>query len=496
MAAHSSFVRWGWIVVAGIWAILLTIHLPTSPIAWFDEGLNTATAATLARTGLYALPDSAGARVFDPAIQTGPPVLFPLAGVFWLFGTGMLQARLLMVLFAIGTLLVYRAVAMRLVGQWGALVALFILLCGTGNEYTSFLPLARQVLGEVAALGLLMWGHLRWADALEQHVPRRKLLAVGLAFGLAMLIKSQVLVVLPVAWAALLVADRVYYRRAGWLAFIVPGLVFVGYVGVWQAAQRLLIDPELAARNSAVLAQGIRIHILTFRLENMQNALAGLWQSGFALWGLPGLGYGIWLARKRTNFAHVGLLIFSLTWLGWYIGCSIGWPRYIFVGTAVLPIWTGGLLVALTRGRRVAFVPLWARVCAAVALVATLAGLFGVAHVRTILGPQQYDMERLVTYMQATIPASAVVETWEWNLDMLLPQRLHHPTTPDVNTVTRHLISGDDVTLSYNTLQANPDYIIDGPFSGWTGVYKATLRGENVRQVFASGTYALYEVQR
>ena len=111
---------------------------------------------------------------------SGPTLIVPLALVFKLFGVGLIQARALALLIAGITLGVYGLLARRLVGSTAAVVALVTLLAGNPALYTSFAMLARQALGEVAALGLCLYGVWLWlrvARQVGEHRPKSRVLA-------------------------------------------------------------------------------------------------------------------------------------------------------------------------------------------------------------------------------------------------------------------------------------------------------------------------------
>jgi hypothetical protein len=476
---------------------LLLVNLTTFPSPWFDEGLNLSTAATLARHGVYALPDSAGARLLDPAIQTGPLLIAPIALIYRDLGVSLAVARVVVVVFAFGTLAAYVLLARRLAGGPAGLLAALLLLAGNSDPFTSFVPMARQALGEVAALGLILYGLWLWLRALGrpgQHTV--ELVVIGAAFGLAMATKSQVLVVFPVAWSALCLADRLHYRRAGWRAFLIPGATAAGCVLGWYAAQRALAGPELFARNAAILREGFSLHIVGFAPRHVRNALGSLWRAGFVVWGLPGLLYGLWLARRRSaeGFRHASLLCFVGCWLAWFTLCSIGWSRYAFLGLAPLPIWTAALLVDAGAGRLGGLaVPPRARLALAGALALALLAGNSRLTLGGVFGPQQTDYAAFADYLRAAVPPGAVVETWEWDLDVAAPLRFHHPPTEVTNAVTEKMLSGAARPVAYDPLAANPAYLVDGPFSNWTGIYRDVIARRCV-PLRTIGRYTLYRV--
>ncbi len=191
-------------LTAGVLAIvcLLCINQPLYPHPWFDEGLNAGAAATLARKRPVRIArpgQSADSRSGDP--ETGPTVIIPIAVACRILGPSIWLARMIMLPFAALAVVMFVLVARRLTGVHGAVLATLLLMAGTYDLYASFVPMARQTLGEVPALAFLLLGLLIWFRSLEReaHAPLAWALS-GIAWGLAMITKSQALILIPVYW--------------------------------------------------------------------------------------------------------------------------------------------------------------------------------------------------------------------------------------------------------------------------------------------------------
>lgn len=477
---------------------LMLFRQPVYPAPWFDEGLNVSTAAMLAREGLYALPNSDGPRIMDPAIQTGPTVLVPVALVFHLFDIGIMQARITMLAFAVLALVAYALVARRLVGGAAMGLALLLLLVGNRQEYASFVYTGRQVLGEVPALGYYLLGLLIWFRAVEQ--PERRwagLILSGLAWGIAMVTKSQILLLLPISLGLLMLLDRVYYRRVGILAFIVPGITMVGCVLVWYAAQMAIVGPERFQQSASVLREGFALHIVSINSFHWRNAVSVIWNTGWWLWGAPGILWGIWQARQRTSrgFNHAVALALPLMGLIWFTALSVGWGRYAFYPLVLTPIWTAGLLVDLWRG-----VLLPARRTERRIIVGSIIVLYLVFNgwplTRNLIAPVDTGYLAMRDYLATQVPSDAVIESWEWEMSMDARQPIHHPPTPITNLITEYMWSRRDPVPSglYDARQGQPQYILQGPFGAWTGLYHDVLSTE-ATPVASFGSYTLYALQ-
>jgi 4-amino-4-deoxy-L-arabinose transferase-like glycosyltransferase len=497
VAHHSTLVKWS-LVSLGLLLFLglMLLRQPLFPEPWFDEGLNVSTAATLARAGLYALPNSDGPRIMDPAIQTGPTVLVPIALVYHFFGVGIMPARLVMVAFALLAVVAYGLLARRLVGGAAALLALFFLLVGSRQEYAGFVTVGRQVLGEVPALGYYALGMLIWLRVVER--PDRRwagLVLSGLAWGIAMVTKSQILLIWPVSLGLLMLLDLFYYRRAGFLAFVVPGVVMVGCVAAWYAAQYAMAGPERWQENSAVLQEGFALHIVSLNPIHWRNAASVVWQTGWWLWGVPGIIWGLWQARQRTGngFQHAVGLALPVIGTFWFVVLSVGWGRYAFYPIVLSSIWTAGLLVDLWRGR-ISFARLPGRRVVVGGMVALYLVANGGLLARNLIAPVDTGYLAMQRYLREAVPADAVIESWAWEM-IAVPQPIHHPPTEVTNIITEYMWSrrAEPPADLYDVRQGDPQYILQNSFSMWTEIYHEILTDETQAELVVSfGNYALY----
>jgi 4-amino-4-deoxy-L-arabinose transferase-like glycosyltransferase len=489
---------WSWIaggVSLLIFLWLMLFRQPLYPSPWFDEGLNTSTAAMLARDGVYALPDSAGSRVLDPAIQTGPIVLLPIALAFRLFGVGIMQARLAMLVFTAFALAAYWLVAKRLTRQAALLAVLFVLV-GTLEPYTSFVYMGRQVLGEVPALAFYLLGLLIWWKTLDASSQGPALVLAGLAWGMGMVSKSQMMMLLPVSLGLLALANHFYYRQSTWFAFLVPSVIAIGCVGAWYAAQIAIVGLGQFQENARVLQEGFILHVMGINFRHWENALSVLWKTGWWLWGIPGVVWGLGHARRRSSegFIHASALAFVLLWLLWFAVLSVGWGRYGFYVLILSPIWTAGLLLDLWRGHPTVLPQPVARSLVLMSIVLYVL-VNGRPLATNLIAPTDTGYLAMSNYLATSVPTDAVVESWEWEVSLGAQQPIHHPTTHVTNAYTAYIYSNQPLPSHlYDVQQARPQYILEGPFSGWTGIYRQTL--VNADQVAHFGQYALYHLER
>lgn len=95
LESHKTIVGAG---VAFLSLFLVFFHFLDTPKVWVDEGVFTEVAKNMALHGVIGIQTSPG--VYFPMnnilLTTSYPVIAPIAGMFYLFGVGLVQARLIM----------------------------------------------------------------------------------------------------------------------------------------------------------------------------------------------------------------------------------------------------------------------------------------------------------------------------------------------------------------------------------------------------------------
>jgi 4-amino-4-deoxy-L-arabinose transferase-like glycosyltransferase len=491
------------LLAAGLAAFLAALlwRQPTYPAPWFDEGLNISTSAMLARDGLYALPDSEGPRLFDPAIQTGPTVLLPVALAFKLFGAEIGAARAVVMVFACLALVLYGVLARRLFGSAAMAVALLFLVIGVQDQDASFVALSRQVLGEVPALAFLIAGMLIWMAALVRKDTRPGAwLLAGLSWGLMAITKSQVLIVFPAFLALTFLADRVWFRCADWRAFMLPLAPVGACVGLWYLVQLMGAGTTLFQDNAAVLREGSALHVLALDPVNWRRAFGVLWRTGYSVWGVSALLWGWVLAFKRRSVEGLSLFAivsFATASVIWFTALSIGWGRYTFYSmtlTALLLAGFIGTLPALAPANSVArrWLSMAGAALAAVFIVFNMLGKDGV--LLNLGTAEDSGYQAMSRYLAESLPPDAVVDTWEWEFGLLTAPRMRHPPTRTTNWHTGRLM-GVPLHRADAYRPAAPDvcYVLIGQFGEWTQLYGPWIMNRDNPDV-SFGRYQLWHV--
>jgi 4-amino-4-deoxy-L-arabinose transferase-like glycosyltransferase len=485
--------HWLFLLVLVVMLPFLFVRLAQVPYTWYDEGLNLSALSTLAETGLYALSSDGQLRLADPAIQTGPPMIVPMSWYYRLSGHDLALIRLPVVITSLITLVVFYAFVCRLFNRNAALLAVLFLLAMPGEYTGSYILLSRQVLGEIPAILVITLGlHL----LLNERSSLLQNILTGLLFGLAIALKSQVLLILPAAlglWALYRIyRDRQEWRR--WLVIIGVLLLVYGLDTLWRAG----MAGDQFTQNTNVLRDGALIHILPFRALNNLRDTSLLLRFGAMLLAVGGTILLLWRVpaarptRPQNRQVMYFLLLFVSVWALWYALVSIGWQRYAFIGLVFAMPFLGFLAAYLieTVVRRPAVLR-WVYVGATVVLLAFIA-YYQWRKLQDTGGEQFFAM---TDFVQQNVPQDAVIVSWEWPAQFVTGRQVVYPTTNIVNAITADLALGHgyDPAL-FNPLAECPSYVLLGSFEVDRRVLAEALAAAEPEPLFSQGYYELYHI--
>lgn len=486
---HTIKTHWPFLLLLIITLPLLLTRLAQVPYPWYDEGLNLNASRSLATNGLYALPTADELRLSDPAIQTGPPMIIPLAILYKLFGANLTIMRLLTVTFSLAALISLYALANRLYGAFAAFITILLLIIMPGDSSANYIMLSRQVLGEIPAIFFLSLG---FHSLMREKRTWQADLVTGLCFGLAVVLKSQVLLVLSVTIAAFSIYRFIQYRPI-WQRWTIIVATMVGLYAIDTIWRESMAGDRLAD-NLSILREGALIHILPMRgLYNLAESgvlvrLAGVLGIGMAFayarrhWPTPNS-----LAKQRVE--HL-ITLFCMLWVLWYVLISIGWPRYAFVGQVFTIVLAGA---AISWGWKRFRLPQNAVVYGGLVLVC--AGAAAVQYLPELRDQRGDNFFATVSYMQEQIPADARIVSWEWPISYFDPQRYIYPQTHDVNMVTaRVFVPGYYTPVTFDPLAGCPDYVLLGSFALDREVLAEALKAAESAPIYSAGQYELYRI--
>ncbi|MFQ3632587.1 ArnT family glycosyltransferase [Roseiflexus sp.] len=483
-------------------ALLVTVNLPYAPRTWFDEGSHLHVPKTLVQHGKYA-DISATAdggiefRYHGPTIGIGPTIMLPVAAVYHLFGVGLTQGRLVIVIYFAIALVAGYVLARRLYDRWTALIALAFLLASRTVNYEGLIEYGRQVLGEAPGVAFVFLGMLAWLAALRtaaQPAMRRShwvwSVLAGLGFGLALVTKNQFVLIIPPALVLIALLDWRYYQAGTWTLRLVPPLIAVGCFGLWTIVQFALLGPGTFFENLQQTRQAAGGAIFVF---NSRSTLrAGYYLVRPDLYGgliVPALAYTIWRARHRTSqgLSEALLALVIGLWLVWFVGVSLGWPRYAFPAVALSALTVARLIHdGVIRLRRI--LPVAATI--ATVYVIVIIALPVALTARVVFSPDD-SAQRFAAYLNATVPETAIIATWEPELGVLTDHRYLYPPQPTLDQAVRRTWLGGD-PVRYDWYAARPEYVVIGSFGGYTGVYHTPELERFYVQEQQIGTYALF----
>lgn len=495
--------RYGALV--GLLALLFLglFHQPYYPTTWFDEGLVLQGAINLVQHGQYAMRSVEGFRVLDqPLTANGPGVVLPITVVFAIFGIGLLQARILVALYFILAVVLFYKVTLSLFGKTAALISTLVLLAVPDE---GILLYGRQALGNVPALAYFLAG-CYFLILLVERKKNKFAIVTGLFWGLTLVTKSQYWIILPVLGIVGLM-DLFYFKQVGLKSGLTVIFLTLGGLILWQFVQYLLIGSENYGQYIESMHSSAKETVFAFRTMRIPGNIWYLVSSGFVLFVIPGLLIAGWDSLRKNAYSVVQafLVLFVVAWTIWYVFVSVGWHRYTFGPYSVGLIFCG--IAFMKAGQMVGAFwkdpvgKTWQVYILEFGIVilfffSILWGMsVGLKQIqRIIFAPEPYP-QQFAEYLRWHISSNEVIESWEWELDALTPDlTYHHPTNDLVDRKTAELQFGEEFNEKYDFFVFNPSYLIDGPFSKWTGLYVEQLSDGCCVKVTDVGDYTLYKV--
>lgn len=323
---------WYWFIAAclfGVLAFFATDKLIETPPTWFDEGIYIQAAINDSLHGAQSLqlaPDTFSSTAY---VTGGFPFLKPISWTFSVFGIGLLQARIVMVVFLFLCTLVFFQLLRRLFGWEIGLMSLALLI--------TFPPLygqGKNAIGEVP--GLLFLGIFLYAvSALE----RRKFTGMwwyvlaGIAGGLCVATKP----IFFLLGGAVLVAAILQRRNIIWdwrdialsfAAFLLP-------FSYWFSKQFFGSDSPSAVLNY----YGNPYAITDLNAKMIENALRFFHEASpmyflilMIIW-TAAVAVRIYEQEKVSLTETIAFSFAILVWLAYLR--TAGWYRYFFAAEIV-----------------------------------------------------------------------------------------------------------------------------------------------------------------
>jgi hypothetical protein len=486
-------------------------RLDSAPPLWWDEGWTLSVARNWVNQNHY------GRLLNGQTVQTGLEAAFPVTATvalsFRIFGEGVIQARLVIVAWMLGTLLLLYYLARALYNRDIAFATLAVAVFMPADHSLHAIFMGRQVLGEMPALFFLLAGFAFVVFLSTRHM-LAALFAASLCWAFALNIKAQVL---PF-WACSMLVPAVVAWRMGkrdWAGFFVGAFVMSasGVQLLSMLWRQLLQQPSFGASAVSGLYE---VTALVTTLPSRLFALIVL-----VLFGAPtvlGLGYALikFTGEKEWRQSLAGMVSFSLfilvgTWFTWYVTISVSWIRYLFPASFLASIFVAGALYHLFGN----FDTTWilkqlkclfrqndrTRQSFGVALAAILISLSVPQNLfmlyKLYIRDADASVQEVAQFLNTKTPVDSIIETYDSELFFFLDRRYHYP--PDhlhVDLIRRKFLYDDNVAIAYNPLTANPDFLVVGPHSRQWQLYQSVLETGTFRLLRNYARYDLYERMR
>jgi 4-amino-4-deoxy-L-arabinose transferase-like glycosyltransferase len=484
------------IIVGAIVAFLSLTNLAGYPtISGWDEGIFLQFSRNLAYYGEFATRNGNTFERLMPLASVGPTLIAPAALALWLGGGSLVAARLVVVLYLwAGLAGVYLLV--RQIGGWQAALGsvLLFLVAGTANYDT--LWMGRQLLGEVPALALMIVGLWFWLKSWPGGL--RWLIISTILLGLAIVTKSQLILILGPSFVLFGLIDRIYYRQLRLIHTIVPVIgVVLGYVLWWSVLALWVVGPEGRAGYLEAQAFATKLGILHVTPQRWLENLKFFYTSNQWLITFVTLAYGFYRSwpRNLAGMKHFVLPLFISVALLGYVGVGFPWPRYLYPILALVALSVPVLVSDLAGwvGRRWQF--RWLPVMAWLLAMAVLAGPGLVQNVQRITTTNDLSASRFAQLLDQQIPADANVLNWEWEIEFYSRQKfIHPPNTLFIAMVDEVYNHHHASVLDEPRLPSEADYLIVGPFAKYVQAFNAALAQRPHRLVVTEGPYQLYQL--
>jgi hypothetical protein len=493
------------LVVAGL--LGLGLWNLSGPPMWWDEGWTLSVARNWVETGHYGR--FLAGEPAPPGLSASFPTVAGVALSFQLFGVGIWQGRLFIVVGMIVSLLASYYLAARLYNRTIAIGTLVFLLLLTMHPQLHPLIQGRQVIAEMTMYSLLLGGYICFYHALQRSF--WWLIPTWILWGVALSSKAQVE---PFWLAALLVPMLAVLIKRQWR---MAGLLLAGLAGsflfdelynqllwAWLSNQTIVGDGVTGLREliGFVLLPANRLlalRIVLFAgLLPMMGLLYALWREGWQWWQASTL--------SAPQVLRLSLLALAGSWFAWFLLLSVGTPRYffppVFLGSMFVAValhdFTGGFRVKETLDRVVLALKeqAWLRAIGSLCMIVLLTLVLSVTLLtfyRYYITYSSTSAVEVANFFHTQTPPDTLIETYESELHFLLDRPYHYPPDQVHVELNRRAMWLQEVEIDYDPLAADPDYLVTGEFVSKNDLYAPVLETDAFRLVETIGNYKIYE---
>ncbi len=299
--------------------------LVTKPRLWIDEAVSINIAQSFLTSGILSIQTAPDTFFQFPQLiqSTGYPVTVALAGFFKVFGYGIYQARIFMVLWIILALSLVFFLARKLFGKGQAYFSLLLIA-----SFASFYGSGRTVVGEIPGFAFLLAGFYTLLE-------RKQYFLTGIFWGLAVVSKPSVFgLIIPTIVLTFL------FEREGLLNFfkktISLGLGMIPAGLLWIL---LVVSHPFTRETWTSIGAFYKNPYSSSITDNVARNLLGFFHSTtliyFGLLSVLVLGARFLLKDAKLATLYTFTLIYSLLAFLYYLR-SPGWLRYILIAELLI----------------------------------------------------------------------------------------------------------------------------------------------------------------
>jgi len=487
------------------------------PVQW-DEGWSLSVARNWVELGHYGR--TLGNHVIDVGLAASLPVVAPVAVAFKVFGVGLWQARLSPFVFLVGTFFVFFLLSSRLYNRKVATVAVvFLAFIGT-HEYTNILVLGSQVMGEVPMLFFLLLGYFCLSG---RRITFFHAMSAVIFWNLALIAKAQLM---PFFLAGIIVpfVACIHGKQLKQIAtfalfaftIVVSFFVIRFYHPIFLSALANESLPQMSLPQVSTedyYEVFVFVRDLSVRAESwgivLKYALVPL--VVYLLYGRRLLKevFTSDALRKEYSLSLIKLSLFTVgaSWLLWFVTLAMPWPRYLAIpillssifAAALVDKWYGPNIVSnifsqlfllLDKKQRSA------KNFAALLVIVLFLSIVFASSQRVFFIANSFSNKPLLevtSYLNSTTPANSLIETYDSELLFLLDRPYHYPPDPVHMQLNRKVFLKQDVSIDYDPLSANPDFLVIGPWQTVWNLYSGVIDSQQFKLEKNVSGYKVYK---
>ena len=505
----KHYLRIGAVVLLALVLLrLVTVNLESAPPIWWDEGWTMSVARNWIERGFY------GRLLEGEPAQPGPEAHLTVTALialsFRLFGVGVWQARTVGLIFTLGALVVMYLLSKRLYSKRIAVATLAVLFFMSPRPAFHPFLMGRQVMGEMPMVFYLLTGYFFLLLSLQKS--KWLILAAIPLWALALNTKLQPI---PFWFLSLFLplSIFVYYKRwsMAWIFLALLTGSSLGAVALNYWGHVILTDPRLPQTVISglydvtvfvLLPLGRRVEILT-GLVWVLPTLLGLCYAARDFIGKENLSATL----TPPNVVRLALWILAVSWFGWFIVLSVGWERHLFPAVFIGSVFAAALLKDLTKNfsfkstvalgagalKTLRFNLESFGALLTIVLITYLATANAKTLYRVLYEESDQSVQQVAKFLNTETAPDSVIEIFDTELYFLLNRPYHYPPEHVDVELTRQIFLWQNVPINYDSLGADPDYLVVGPHSKMLHLYDYILTTGTFRHI---RSYPLYEIYK